>query len=126
MMNDRQRQGRRMTEFAGFQQSIDRARSMNEHFASTARTAAEQMLENGQEIGTRLASQASTARERLLSCLDELASAGDPARASQIGASYISDSLRAYGQNMAEWSELVLRSYRRGLDGTVAGTVPAE
>ena len=118
-----------MIEFAGFEQGIDRARSMSEHLASTTRIAAEQMLENGQEIQAQIVAQVSTARERLLTCLDGMAKAGDPASASQVGVSFITDSVRAYTENMAQWSDLILRSCHRGLDAAqpIAGerTVPA-
>lgn len=103
-----------MIEMSGFAQGIDRARSMGENFAANAKAAAEQMLESGQEVQAQIASQVASQRDRLLVCLDGLAKADDPASASRVGASYISESMHAYGENMAQWSELVLRSVRRG------------
>ena len=118
-----------MIEIPGFAQGIDHARSMGDHFAANAKTAAEQMLESGQEVQAQIASQVAGHRDRLLVCLDHLAKAGDPASASRVGASYIGESMHAYGENMAQWSELLLRSVRRGFSNaekSLQSAVPAE
>lgn len=114
-----------MIEIPGFAQGLDNARSIGDHFATNAKSAAEQMLESGQEVQAQIASQVASHRNRLLVCLDHLAKAGDPASASRVGASYISESMHAYGENMAQWSELVLRSVRRGFGDGVKGSQSA-
>ncbi|PZQ57582.1 MAG: hypothetical protein DI555_01240 [Novosphingobium pentaromativorans] len=115
-----------MIEFAGLEQGMDRARSMGEQLASTARIASERMVENGQEIQAQVASQISAAGNRLLTCLDSLAKAGDPAAASQAGASFVAESLRAYGENMATWSDLLLRACRVDFAPGTPNSVAAE
>lgn len=94
------------------EQSFDRMRSLNDPFALAARGAAEQMLLNGQEIQAHIAAQIGAARERFVSCLGEMADCDDAAAASQVGAAFMMDSLRAFGDNMSHWNQFLIRSCR--------------
>lgn len=113
-----------MFSFSDFEQNLDRAREISEHMAAHTRRAAELTVNYGQAVQVQLASQASGARERLASCIDGLANAGDPKAASQVSVSYLTDTVKAYGQDLAQWSQLVTQTYQCALQTTALDDTP--
>lgn len=106
-----------MTVFGNLDEGLDRARALSEQMAANTKVAAEHMLESGQELQAQLAGQASAARDRLLACLEELGKAPDAGTATQVGASYLTASMKAYGEDLTRWNQILLQSYHRGMEG---------
>jgi hypothetical protein len=91
---------------------------MGEQMAAHTRSAAELMVHYGQAEQVRLTGQASVTRERLASCIDGLTRAGDPKTASQVSASYLSDTVKTYTEDLQS-SRLLTQAHRCAL-----GSIP--
>ncbi|WP_395397070.1 hypothetical protein WBP07_30875 [Novosphingobium sp. BL-8A] len=111
-----------MIAFTAFGNGFDHAQSLNEQISSNAKAAVEQFLTSGQEIQAQFANQAAAARNRLITCLDELARSPDAAAASQVGAHFFTASMRDMGENLTQWSQLLMR----GFDAPIPAPAQAE
>lgn len=106
-----------MTAFSNLGEGFNLTRAMGEQMAANAKVAAERIMESGQEFQAQLAGQATGARDRLVACLDDLAQAPDAGTATQVGASYVTASMKAYGEDLTKWGQIMLQSYHRSMQG---------
>jgi hypothetical protein len=113
-----------MTEFSNFGEGLDPARMVGEHMTSNAKAATEHMLSCGQEIQSKVVEQAAGARDRLMTCLEDLVHAPDAGTATQISASYMVGSLKAYGDNMAHWAQFFQQNFHRSFDSLCQSSAP--